>query len=409
MMADSETFGSVADASLLRQAAALHRLHRHLVRERRRQALGSKGITIIHSALRPLSRLVRAWGSTRTYGPAVARVACVPLWRQFLDQWLLGIRFDFTYDSYYRYRLYRLDRVGDAVLFFPLNVHMALRDHLYRHLDVDPARLEDKRDFYRTCATHGLPVPVTVAEFVEGVGRAWPSGDRHVVLPARDLFSKPADSLEGKGAARWIWQETGHYRGEDGQSLREQDLLAHLEACSRSGPYILQERSTNHPAIAALGPSALCTARIVTCRGIDGSPEHVVSIFRMPAATLAAAADNFAAGGFASPIDHATGTLGNAVRKDLRDAAVDCLEYPGSKLPFVNFRLPYWDAALELSLQAHRVFSEFPSVGWDVAITPGGPVLVEGNHDWDVVLAQQPGCRALGRTKFVASYLSFIC
>lgn len=409
MMADSGTSNSVADTSLLPQAAALHRLHRRLVRERRRQTFGSKVTAIIHSTLRPLTRLVRAWGPTRTYGPAVARVARVPLWRQFLDQWLLGIRFDFTYDSYYRYRLYRLDHVGDAVLFFPLNVHMALRDHLYRHLDVNPARLEDKRDFYRTCVMHGLPVPATVAEFVEGVGRAWPSGGERVNLPPRDLFSKPADSLEGKGAARWIWQETHHYRGDDGQMLTEQDLLAHLEACSRSGPYILQERSTNHPAIAALGPNALCTARIVTCLGIDGSPEHVVSIFRMPAATLDAAADNFAAGGFASPIDHVTGTLGNAVRKDLRGAAVDCLEYPGSKQPFINFRLPYWNAALELCLQAHRIFSEFPSVGWDVAITPGGPVLVEGNHDWDVVLAQQPGCRALGRTNFVASYLSFIC
>ena len=55
------------------------------------------------------------------------------------------MRFDFTSDMYYRYRLYRLDHIGDAVLFFPLNVNMALRSHLYEHLDVDIARLEDKR------------------------------------------------------------------------------------------------------------------------------------------------------------------------------------------------------------------------------------------------------------------------
>lgn len=408
MVADYEGPDAKIDSSLLQQAAALHRLHGHLVTERRRQASGSRGHALIHSALRPLSRLVRAWRPTRTYGPAVVQAAGIPLWRQFLQQWLVAMRFGFSFDTYYRFRLYRLEHLADAQLFFPLNVHMALRRYLYDHLDVDVRRLEDKRDFYRICAAHGLPLPTTVAEFTDGAARAWPDGAGRVTLPRRDLFSKPADALEGKGVARWVWQTSGHYRGENGQMLTAEALLAHLGALSRSDPYLLQERVSNHPQIAALGPHALCTARIVTCRRADGAPEHLVSIFRMPAATATAAADNFAAGGFASPIDHTTGTLGNAVRKDLRSAAVDCLEYPGSPQPFIGFRLPHWDAALELCLQAHRVFAEFPSVGWDVAITPDGPVLVEGNHDWDVVLAQQPGARALGRTKFVASYLSFL-
>ncbi len=408
MTANHETAGKAPEATLLRHAAALHHLHSQLVWQRRRQSRGSTGKAIVHVVLRPLTRLVRAWQATRTYGPAVARAAHISLWRQFLQQWWIAVRFDFTCDSYYRYRLYRLDRMGEAILFFPLNVHMALRGHLYEHLDVDVAQLEDKRNFHRRCAVHDLPVPTTLAEFTQGSVRGWPDGGECVALPACDLFSKPADALEGKGVARWIWQESGHYRGVSGPALTAAELLAHLAACSRSGPHILQKRLANHPAIAALGPKALCTARIVTCRDADGPPEHLVSIFRMPAATATAEADNFAAGGFASPVDPATGALGHAVRKDLRDAAVDYREYPGSTQPFTGFRLPHWNTALNLCLQAHRVFHEFPSVGWDVAITPDGPVLVEGNHDWDAVLAQQPGCRALGRTRLVASYLSFL-
>jgi hypothetical protein len=57
-------------------------------------------------------------------------------------------------------------------------------------------------------------------------------------------------------------------------------------------------------------------------------------------------------------------------------------------------------AGLELCLQAHPVFSDFPSAGRDVASTPDGPVLIEGDHDWDAQLAQQPGCRPLGNTRF---------
>ncbi len=408
MVAAYKRPGAAIDATFLQQAEALYRLYRHLLRERSRQSPGSKGNAIIHSALRPLARLVRAWGPTRTYGPAVARVAGMPLWLQFVQQWLLAMRFDFSSDTYYRYRLYQLDHIGEAILFFPSNVYMALRKHLYEHMNVDVAQFDDKRVFYRSCAKHGLPVPVTVAEVVGGVARAWGDGGDRVVLPRCDLFSKPADALGGKGAARWIWQGRGCYCGENGEMLTGDELLERLAALSRSAPYILQERLTNHPAIATLGPNALCTARVVTCRDINGSPQHLISIFRMPRASASASTDNFSGGGFASPIDHASGTLGNAVRMDLHDAAVDCLEYPDSKRPFTSFCLPHWDAALELCLRAHRVFPEFPSVGWDVAITPDGPILVEGNHDWGGQLAQQPGCRPLGRTPFVKSYRSFL-
>lgn len=408
MVADYEKSSAAIHVAPLQRAEAMHRLYRHLARERRHQSLDNKGKAIIHSALRPLVRLVRAWSPTRVHGPTVVQITGMPLWRQFLQQWLVAVRFDFSADTYYRYRLYQLDHIGDAVLFFPLNVHMTLRSYLYEHLNIDVTRLEDKRDFYRVCAKHGLPIPTTVAEFTNGAAHAWAGGSERVVLPQRDLFSKPAGSLEGKGAGRWIWQQSGHYVGENGQILTADELLGHLGTLSRSEPYILQERLTNHPTIAALGPRALCTARIVTCRGINRSPEHLVSIFRLPAATAAAAADNFAAGGFASPIDPATGTLGNAVRKDLRYAAIDFLEYPGSRQPFTGVHLPHWMAALEVCLQAHRFFSDFPSVGWDVAITPDGPVLIEGNHDWDVQLAQQPGCRPLGSTRFVESFHSFV-
>jgi hypothetical protein len=61
-----------------------------------------------------------------------------------------------------------------------------------------------------------------------------------------------------------------------------------------------------------------------------------------------------------------------------------------------------------LALRAHRVFYDFPSVGWDVAVTPEGPVLIEGNYNWNVVLTQQAGGRAIGETGYFDIYLSFL-
>jgi hypothetical protein len=67
-----------------------------------------------------------------------------------------------------------------------------------------------------------------------------------------------------------------------------------------------------------------------------------------------------------------------------------------------------WDAVLALAISAHRVFSQFPSVGWDVAITSDGPVLMEGNYDWGVNLVQQPGERPLGATAYPEHILSWL-
>ena len=62
---------------------------------------------------------------------------------------------------------------------------------------------------------------------------------------------------------------------------------------------------------------------------------------------------------------------------------------------------------MELTLDAHRIFPDFPSVGWDIAIAPTGPILIEGNHNWGAVLAQQPGSRPLGKTAFPNHFISW--
>mgnify|MGYP002780532605 CR=1 FL=1 len=354
---------------------------------------------------------------TRDFGPALRSTLSLGWNRNARDfRRLFAEGFDFialdlytldnvltTLPDNYRYKLYRLRDARSAGLFFPLQENMALREHLYRRLGVDTSRLADKRKFYRACLEHGLPVAPTVAEFRKGELRWWPGG-REGELPPRDLFSKPANELMGKGAARWFWED-GRYRGEDDTLLTGPELIAHLRALSRSAPYVLQVRLANHPHIAPLAPATLCTVRVVTHRTAGGAPEHLVSLFRMAGGAFAA--DNFARHGLASPVDAATGELRPAVLKDLHQTMVEHTHHPVFGSPIAGVRLPEWERVVELALRAHRVFHDFPSVGWDVAITPDGPVLIEGNYNWCVDLLQQATGRGLGETGFPASYLSF--
>ncbi len=52
-----------------------------------------------------------------------------------------------------------------------------------------------------------------------------------------------------------------------------------------------------------------------------------------------------------------------------------------------GFEIPYFHDAVELAKVAHTYFYGLDSIGWDIAFTNDGPMIVEGNDDWDGVIA----------------------
>jgi hypothetical protein len=385
-------------------AAAVRRLHARL-RWSECTTGREKARFLLRRAVQPLVAFKQAADGTRTYGRLVAQVARVSRARQFMHQWAIGIRFGFGWDAYYRYRLYRHADVRSTGLFMTLEANMAMREYLYAKLGIDSSRLSDKRKFYRTCLQHGLAVAPTVADFENGEVCWWP-GSAAGVLPPRDVFSKEAANIKGRGAARWIWLGEDRYRDEDGQSVTGAEVIAHLRRRSHSAPYVLQERLANHPSIARFAPDTLCTVRVVTYRRPGAEPEHLASTFRMAGGSFPA--DNFSQGGLACRVDDATGELWPAVFKELHDTAVDHLNHPVFGTPIAGFRLPQGERVIDLALRTHRVFPDIPSVGWDVAITPEGPVLIEANYNWNVVLTQQAGARPIGETLYLVSCLEHL-
>lgn len=54
-------------------------------------------------------------------------------------------------------------------------------------------------------------------------------------------------------------------------------------------------------------------------------------------------------------------------------------EHPATKVPFVGFSVPCYKEAVALCLEAALRVPQMRYIGWDVAISPSGPCLVEGN------------------------------
>lgn len=385
-------------------AAAVHRLYRRLKWTRCR-GVAARARLVAEVATRPARSAVRAVNGARIYGRKVAQATGVPVHRQLVHQWAVCARFGFDTDTYYRYRMYELEGIGGAAMFLPIDENMAIRAYLYDTIGVDPDGLADKRNFYRTCIRHGLPVPRTVADFEDGHVTWWP-GTEPGELPPLDLFSKEARNIKGRGAARWVWQGDGCYRDEAGASVTGAQVIERFRDSSRAAPFILQVRLANHARIEQLAPSTLCTIRIVTFHAAGGEPVHLDSAFRV--AGRSSAVDNFSQGGLACPVLAGTGELLPGVLKDLHLTMVRHDVHPATGSQVRGFRLPGWHRALDLTLRAHRVFYEYPSIGWDVALTPDGPVLVEANYNWNAATTQQASGRPLGANGYFESVLSYL-
>ena len=99
--------------------------------------------------------------------------------------------------------------------------------------------------------------------------------------------------------------------------------------------------------------------------------------------------DNLHAGGIAAAVDVDSGTLGPA--SDLgADASFGWVDrHPATDAQILGTQLPMWEEAKRFAVRAHGAFADRVVVGWDIAITPDGPMLVEGNGAPDLDIMQR--------------------
>ena len=68
--------------------------------------------------------------------------------------------------------------------------------------------------------------------------------------------------------------------------------------------------------------------------------------------------------------------MGNAIDKDLNEYS----EHPLTHVKFDGFQIPCFEEAKKMVLEASLRSDKILVVGWDVAISKDGPVIIEGNR-----------------------------
>ena len=254
---------------------------------------------------------------------------------------------------------------------------------------------EDKRVFSAMCRASDLPVPTEFGYVHRGVavlpGETGPCEHHDLAAVIRDRLPerfvvKAAGGVYGRGI-EFPERDGDSVRAADGGVLGVDEFARRLAARSFDDCQLLQARLRNHEDIRALGGAGgLDCTRFTTFVDDRGSPRLLFYMHKL--ATGTNPTDNFAFGrsGNLIAIGDETGRLTEAIGAAPGGAGLVRTErHPDSGLPVRGFVLPFWEEARDLVLRAARAFLPLRTLGWDVALTDGGPVIVEANAWWDPV------------------------
>lgn len=176
------------------------------------------------------------------------------------------------------------------------------------------------------------------------------------------FFAKPSYGCGGRGIERLYSKDF----------LRPDSLKTYLKSKNLS---ILEARVKQHPQLAAFHPQSVNTLRIVTDQ--VGGQVHIAYVL-LKTGRGDQFCDNTGKGGMFCRVDPDKAmVISNAIDDDLNVYQT----HPDTGYPFCGFPIPYLHQALDLVRCAALVIPEIGHIGWDVAITPRGPIIIEGNPD----------------------------
>lgn len=307
--------------------------------------------------------------------PAADRPATAFDWvRRACHMMLLALRDNIPPTEYVLYRLHRPDQRHrlDSTLFASepqwLSVWLAQKTGA-RLLDI-----QDKSRFADLCRLHGLPCIPTLAAYRDGI-RLFPE---HPFIPDHPhLWVKDLTGNSGAGAACWRRHNGIYHEERLGLSAAPEALekLWQRRAC------LVQPWLVAHSSLLNLSTgSAIADFRILSAI----TPTGTVAIIAAQAwlgITGQAATQHITA------VVDDDGRLGTPLFAGYRPLT----HHPDTGADLTNVLVPHWRDALDLVKRAHRQvpeFAHFPFLGWDVAITHDGPVLIETNVGWDSTYLQ---------------------
>jgi len=272
--------------------------------------------------------------------------------------------------------------------------------------------VDDKLLFNRLCRDVEIPTPDILAV----LSRGGVANGEVCVLPdfgslaklyARekrlDLILKPRSDSLGTGV-RFVSFQSGRVLDIDGRVIDLQPFADQLHFDMQRDQYLVQPFLRLHPDLAALSSGrALGTLRVLVFSD-QGKFRILYAVMRIPAAGNVH--DNFSAGAsgnLIAAVDPSTGKLSRAWGRQ-RGSSSRLLDSfacnPATGAQIEGVQVPMWQQVSEVLSRAAAAFSRLPCLGWDLAVTEQGVLVIEANSNPDLVGGQV--CSGIGARTLLA-------
>ena len=180
--------------------------------------------------------------------------------------------------------------------------------------------------------------------------------------------------------------------GKEGQGIRIESLpqtdndLTTLFSSLKDHDVLIEERIKQHAEM-VFGNNSVNTIRAYTLtHPQSGNTVLLKTVLRVGIGD--SIVDNSHSGGCAYEVDREKGTI---VSPYYAANGKSSYIHPGTNICMLGRSIPFWDEVKDLCQKAAQRLPKCGYIGWDVAITENGPILIEGNHEPDLDMIEFVG------------------
>ena len=193
-----------------------------------------------------------------------------------------------------------------------------------------------------------------------------------------DVFAKPSDGMMGQGVFRLHIKDSKTYM--DGVEQNADTVVDAL----LSADYILQETIVQNEKMRVLCSTSVNTIRLQTVMDREGNVIPFGAMIRI--GREGSSVDNWAKGGVIVGINDDGKLMEFGFLKPKYGTTTK--EHPDNHFMFKDYEIPFYHEAIEEAIKLHKTMYRSHSIGWDIAITPNGPLFIEGNDRWEISMVQ---------------------
>lgn len=296
-------------------------------------------------------------------------------------------------DTYFRFGMYMKtwNDMHTMMSFLPQTAYGRSTINKTKHTVL----IDDKIIFHDIMSYYGFPVPERFfiyrdGEFRQGNNILSDSEVDSIIREINDqrIFVKRFTGGAASGISIFTRKPDGSYIDKRGEIVSAKMIRTHY---SNEG-YIFERALVQENELAQFNPDTVNTIRVLT-----NDKSIVAATIRFGG--KGAFVDNTAAGGVAVDLDIQSGKLGDfGMREyDLQHY----YKHPGSGITFAGHKCSQWPRVKKLVENVLKVMPYYKSVGFDVATTPSGPVIIEINTGAGIYLSQ------MGKTKGIADKFGY--